>query len=318
MQHATDLTKKSKPNLSSVPPATPNKVRKQERLKQNLIGWAFVAPTVLFVIAFIYYGIFYNAFHSLFSWDGISFEKTYIGFENFGRMFQDPEFYNALKNTGIFTALTVTVQAGLGLVLAYLLHTKGVGRTFFKSVFFFPVVLSPVVLGAAFSQIFDFQFGYINEFLRMVGLGAFEQNWLGDQDVALYSIILINIFQWTGSSMIMYYMAMLAIEREVFEAANIDGAGFWRTLWSVVFPNLKGTTFTLTILGVIGGLKTFDIVWISTQGGPGNSTEVISTYLFRKSMLHQEVGYASAVAIILLAIALSITYFQMRVQKKMD
>jgi raffinose/stachyose/melibiose transport system permease protein len=203
-------------------------------------------------------------------------------------------------------------------VLAYLLHTKGAGRTFFKSVFFFPVVLSPVVLGAAFTQIFDFQFGYINEFLRMIGLGTLEQNWLGDQDVALYAIILINIFQWTGSSMIMYYMAMLAIEREVFEAANIDGAGFWRTLWSVVFPNLKGTTFTLTILGVIGGLKTFDIVWISTQGGPGNSTEVISTYLFRKSMLHQEVGYASAVAIILLAIALGITYFQMRVQKKMD
>ena len=94
---------------------------------------------VLFVIAFIYYGIFYNAYHSLFSWDGISFEKTYIGFENFARMFSDPEFYNALKNTGIFTVLTVTIQAGLGLVLAYLLHTKGVGRTFFKSVFFFPV-----------------------------------------------------------------------------------------------------------------------------------------------------------------------------------
>ncbi|MCT4786631.1 carbohydrate ABC transporter permease [Exiguobacterium aestuarii] len=317
MQQATDLTK-SKPKLTSVPPSAPNPIRKKERMKQNLIGWAFVAPTVLFVIAFIYYGIFYNAYHSLFSWDGISFEKVYVGFENFGRMFKDPEFYNALKNTGIFTVLTVTIQAGLGLVLAYLLHTKGVGRTFFKSVFFFPVVLSPVVLGAAFTQIFDFQFGYINEFLRMIGLGAFEQNWLGDQDVALYAIILINIFQWTGSSMIMYYMAMLAIEREVFEAANIDGAGFWRTLWSVVFPNLKGTTFTLTILGVIGGLKTFDIVWISTQGGPGNSTEVISTYLFRKSMLHQEVGYASAVAVILLAIALGITYFQMRVQKKMD
>ncbi|MCT4798302.1 carbohydrate ABC transporter permease [Exiguobacterium profundum] len=317
MQQATDLTK-SKPKLTSVPPSAPNPIRKKERMKQNLIGWAFVAPTVLFVIAFIYYGIFYNAYHSLFSWDGISFEKVYIGFENFGRMFKDPEFYNALKNTGIFTVLTVTIQAGLGLVLAYLLHTKGMGRTFFKSVFFFPVVLSPVVLGAAFTQIFDFQFGYINEFLRMIGLGAFEQNWLGDQDVALYAIILINIFQWTGSSMIMYYMAMLAIEREVFEAANIDGAGFWRTLWSVVFPNLKGTTFTLTILGVIGGLKTFDIVWISTQGGPGNSTEVISTYLFRKSMLHQEVGYASAVAVILLAIALGITYFQMRVQKKMD
>lgn len=317
MQQATDLTK-SKPKLTSVPPSAPNPIRKKEWMKQNLIGWAFVAPTVLFVIAFIYYGIFYNAYHSLFSWDGISFEKVYIGFENFGRMFKDPEFYNALKNTGIFTVLTVTIQAGLGLVLAYLLHTKGMGRTFFKSVFFFPVVLSPVVLGAAFTQIFDFQFGYINEFLRMIGLGAFEQNWLGDQDVALYAIILINIFQWTGSSMIMYYMAMLAIEREVFEAANIDGAGFWRTLWSVVFPNLKGTTFTLTILGVIGGLKTFDIVWISTQGGPGNSTEVISTYLFRKSMLHQEVGYASAVAVILLAIALGITYFQMRVQKKMD
>ncbi|WP_214799997.1 carbohydrate ABC transporter permease [Exiguobacterium sp. s50] len=317
MQHATELPEEQ-PKLSAVPPQRPDSMKKKAQLKKNLIGWAFVAPTVLFVIAFIYYGIFYNAYHSLFSWDGISFEKTYIGLENFGRMFSDPEFYNALKNTGIFTVLTVTIQAGLGLVLAYLLHTKGVGRTFFKSVFFFPVVLSPVVLGAAFSQIFDFQFGYINEFLRMVGLGAFEQNWLGDQDVALYAIILINIFQWTGSSMIMYYMAMLAIEREVFEAANIDGAGFWRTLWSVVFPNLKGTTFTLTILGVIGGLKTFDIVWISTQGGPGNSTEVISTYLFRKSMLHQEVGYASAVAIILLIIALSITYFQTRVQKKMD
>ena len=143
-------------------------------------------------------------------------------------------------------------------------------------------------------------------------------DWLGDQDVALYAIILINIFQWTGSSMVMYYMAMLTIEKEIFEAAKIDGAGFFRTLWSIVFPNLKGTTFTLSILGVIGGLKTFDLVWITTAGGPGSSTEFISTYLFRKSMLQQEVGYSSAVAIILLTIALLITYFQLRVQKKMD
>jgi len=86
-----------------------------------------------------------------------------------------------------------------------------------KSVFFFPVVLSPVVLGAAFSQIYDFQFGYINEFLRAIGLGSLEQNWLGDPDIALYSVIAINIFQWTGSSMVMYYMAMLTIEKEIFD-----------------------------------------------------------------------------------------------------
>ncbi len=128
MQQATDL-KPLDPRPDGAPPE-PRRTKKQARLKQNLIGWAFVAPTVLFVIAFIYYGIFYNAYHSLFSWDGISFEKTYIGFENFARMFQDPEFYNALKNTGIFTVLTVTIQAGLGLVLAYLLHTKGMGGRF--------------------------------------------------------------------------------------------------------------------------------------------------------------------------------------------
>lgn len=316
-QQELPIKPKAEP-LKPAPRATAPKKKNKGKMKQNMVGWAFVEPIVLFVVAFIYYGIFYNAYNSFFSWDGISFDKAFVGFENYAEMFRDPDFYLSLKNTFIFTILTVTIQAFIGLVLAYFLHTQGPLRTAMKSVFFFPVVLSPVVLGAAFSQIYDFQFGYINEFLRAIGLGSLEQNWLGDPDIALYSVIAINIFQWTGSSMVMYYMAMLTIEKEIFEAAKIDGAGFFRTLWSIVFPNLKGTTFTLSILGVIGGLKTFDLVWITTAGGPGSSTEFISTYLFRKSMLQQEVGFSSAVAIVLLTIALLITYFQLRVQKKMD
>lgn len=292
--------------------------KKQARIKSHVTGFLFITPLLLMVVAFIYYGIFYNATTSLFEWNGISKTKLFVGLENYAELFKDATFYLSLKNTFVFMFFTVLIQSGLGLVLAYLLHTPGKGRIFMRGIFFFPVVLSPVVLGAAFQQIYDFQFGYLNEFFRFIGLELFVLDWLGNGSIALYSIIAINIYQWMGASLVMYFTAMLAIPKEVFEAAKLDGAGFWRTLFSIVFPNVKGITFTLTILGAIGALKTFDIVWISTKGGPGTSTEFISTYLFRKSLLHSEVGYASAIAMILLTIALIITVIQVKIQNKTE
>ncbi|WP_248930479.1 carbohydrate ABC transporter permease [Paenibacillus hamazuiensis] len=284
-------------------------------MNQKLHRWLntlYIGPIFLFLGVFIFYSLFDTFKTSLYKWNGFSEDKTFIGLGNFAQLFADPIFYQAIRNTLVYMVLTIGVQMVLGLLIALLLKTNVLLKTLYKIVFFLPVVLSHSVVSYVFRHIYDANDGSLNRALEAAGLGALAPSWLADPDIALYAIIVINIWAWTGFSFVMYYAALTLIDKELYEAAKIDGAGPVRTIIGITFPLLRSTHFSLIILGVIGSLKQFDYVFLTTGGGPGRSTELLSTYIYKKAILEYNAGYSSAMAVILLVIALLLTAVQLR------
>lgn len=277
----------------------------------------YVLPVVILSGLFIYYCIAFTVWASFTNWDGLSDQMGFLGMKNYTKLL-DPSsvFWVALRNTLIFLVVTVVIQAGLGLLLAVILKERMRGSNFFKAIFFLPISMAPVIIAAIFRIIMDPNVGSINEALRALHLGFLAQTWLGDPHIALFSICAINIFEWMGYSMVIYYAGLLSIPDEVYEAAKLDGAGFWTTLFKVTVPMLSGTTNTLIVLGIVGSLKTFDIVMLTTGGGPGRSTEFLATYLYKLGIQQFNGGLSAAVGVLVLVVAVVLSLGQMAVAKR--
>ncbi len=282
------------------------------KIGRRLQPYLFILPVTIVSGVFIYYLIAFTLRASFTDWDGLSPTMNSVGFKNYARLFAHGSvFWTALKNNLIFMVVTVVVQAVLGLLLAVILKEKLPGSNFFKVVFFLPIAMAPVIIAAIFRIIMDPTVGAINETLRQLHLGFLAQSWLGDPKIALYSICAINIFEWMGFSMVIYYAGLLAIPQELYEAAQLDGCGFWNTLFHVTIPQLSGTTNTLIVLGIVGSLKTFDIVIQTTGGGPGRSTEFLNTYLYKLGIQQFNGGLSAAVGVMVLVIAVILSILQM-------
>jgi raffinose/stachyose/melibiose transport system permease protein len=270
---------------------------------------------ILFLI-FIVYPVFFNLFISFHEWNGIDLERMFIGFFNYRKLFTDPILLIILRNFIIFAGLTISIQALLGMIFAAYffrgLRLSGLYRT----LIYLPVVATPAIIGSIFSKILETNLGDLNTLLRSAGLGFLAQQWLALPRWALVSITGINIWQWTGYSMLVYYANMLNIPEEVYEAATIDGAGQVQQFFRISFPMLRGAHFTLVILGTLGSLKCFDLPYILTKGGPNHATEFFSTYIYQKSFELFDQGGSSALVILMFLIALVITAVQMKLYNK--
>ena len=279
------------------------------RVNRNWLNYLYLVPIVAFVGGLIYYAIYYTAEVSLFDWNGISPERTFIGLENYWDIVRDPVFHKILLNTIVFAGLTIFIQMALGLLIAVLLKFSVILKTVYKVIFFLPVVTAPAISSFVFRRIYSAD-GELNQALSAIGLGGLTQVWLADPKLALFSVAAINIWHWTGFSFLLYFAALTMIDRSIYEAALLDGASFFQMLRYVTLPLLKATHITLIILGVIGALKTFDVVYLTTGGGPGRATELMATYIFKKSIVEFDAGYAAALSIVLLLLALVITAVQ--------
>lgn len=286
--------------------------------RNRFVPYLYLAPILIISGLFIYYCIGFTFFASFTDWDGIGKEMNFIGLANYAKLFKDNSFRIALTNNLLFFVGTVFVQAALGLLIAVLVKFKLRGSNLYKSVFFLPIAMAPTIIASIFRIILDPNFGSINVALRAMGLDFLAKPWLGDVRYALFAIIVVNIFQWMGFSMITYYAGLLAISDDVYEAATIDGAGFFRTLWSITIPLLKSTTSVLIVLGIVGSLKTFDIVMLLTRGGPGRSTEFLNTFLYKKAIEEFQGGYSAAIGVMILIIALILSMLQLKLSKEAD
>jgi raffinose/stachyose/melibiose transport system permease protein len=175
--------------------------------------------------------------------------------------------------------------------------------------------MAPAIIAAIFRIILNPTLGELNNFFRSLHLDFFAVAWLGDPRFALLSIIVVNIFQWMGFSMITYYASLMALPEDVYEASVVDGAGFWRTLFLITIPMLRPTTNILIILGIVGSLKTFDIVMLLTKGGPGRSTVFLNTYLYENALNNFKGGYAASIGVMILIIALLMSFLQIVLSK---
>ncbi len=277
--------------------------------------YLYVLPVVVLSGLLIYYSIGYTAWASLTDWNGLR-RMNFIGLDNYVNLFHDRTFWTALRNNLLFLVVTVGVQAVLGLLVAVISKERLPGSNIFKAVFFLPISMAPAIIATVFKYMLEANYGSLNTTLRTLGIIGPDTviQWLG-ADLGVWSIIVINIFQWMGFSMMIYFAGLMAIPEDLYEAASLDGAGWWRQLFSVTIPSLRGTTNLLIVLGIVGSLKTFDIVWLTTGGGPGVSTQFLSTFLYTERSTRQA-GYASAIGMVILVIAFVLAMAQVKIANR--
>jgi multiple sugar transport system permease protein/raffinose/stachyose/melibiose transport system permease protein len=229
------------------------------------------------------------------------------------RAFSDPVFWRVLRNMFYWGAITIPVQMLLGGSIAYLIerHTAR-SRTFFRVMFFLPVVTSVSVVSIVWAQMYAPYYGIVQEYLKYIGVQLTIAP-LGEPGTAIFALILVNIWQWTGFSMIMYIAGINNIPSELFDAALIDGAHGWNLAVRIVVPLLSPVTRSLLLLGVIGTLQTFPIVHLMTGGGPDHASEIFGTYIFKQGFVIGDSGYSSALSVLVLFLALALSVLQIAV-----
>ena len=247
-------------------------------------------------------------------WNGIS-DMTFIGFDNFKRLFQEPLFWSSVKNNIYVVLASVLGQIPIALFIALLLNRKLKGVRIFRTIGFLPVVLSTVVISLTWSLIYNSKNGMLNELLRTVGLDGLTQNWLGDTKWTMFAVIVTIIWQFIGLYLIIFLAALQNIPEEVLEAAKMDGASEWITTFKITIPMIWSTIVVAVILCISGSLKTFDLIYVMTNGGPAHSTEVMALYMFNETFSKLNYGYGSAVSVFIFFFSLILIFIATKVLK---
>ena len=282
---------------------------------QRLIPYIFLIPTIVVMVIFIYIPIIQNLVFSLYDWSAINPVWKFVGLGNYQELFQDPIFWKSFVNNLLFALISVAVQVFAALFLAAVLESgvfPFVFSNFFRTALFLPSVLAVTVIGFTWQLLYNPTIGLINQLLRAFGLNAWTHAWLGEETTAIFSVIAVSQWQWTGYIMILFIVAIQAISKELFEAAMLDGATAWQQFVHVTVPAVKETTLVMMAITVIGAFKVFDIVWVMTAGGPNNASEVLGSYMYRSAFRLDEMGYASTIATVILVITLCLTIVQLR------
>tara|TARA_R110002074_G_scaffold5713_1_gene27640 strand:- start:306 stop:1238 length:933 start_codon:yes stop_codon:yes gene_type:complete len=297
----------------AAPPTTSAPARSYwQRNQQTLAPWLFLAPGILFFAFYVIYPVFQSFNLSLYAWDGLG-EAEYVGLRNYEDLyyeFQDGDaFYTSLKNNLIWLVLYL-LAIPAGLFIALFLNQTVTGIRLYKSLFFFPFVISQVVVGLVFTWFYDPAFGILNVVLGWVGMGPI--NVLGNEYTVTYGIILAGLWPQTAYCMILYLTGLNAVNPEQIEAGRLDGAKGLRMLWHVVLPQLRPATFIAFVVTIIGALRSFDLISIMTGGGPFGSSRVLAYYMFEVALSEYgfRMGYGAAIAVVLFAIMMVfIAYF---------
>lgn len=284
-----------------------------------LAGYGLVLPT-LFLFLFLTVYPFFNAFYiSLTQWDGFT-EPIFVGLKNFRNLFADKMVWQTLQNNLVFMVFTCTIKVTLGFIIAMFLKEKFFGNTFFRAIFFMPVIMSFVAIGLLWNYIFNPNYGLINSVLFALGIMS-PQNpitWTGDPNLAMMCVIIVDIWRWTGYHVVLFMAGLSTIPSELYEAAMVDGASDWNKTRYITIPQMRGMILTNLIFCLTGALSVFDLIYTMTGGGPYNKTKVIAIYTYEISFgSKNQFGYATSINILLFFIILIITTFLIRAMNKM-
>lgn len=271
-----------------------------------------VFPLILYAI-FMGYPIVRTVILSVYKWDGISPEQIYVGLANYVEIFKDPSFMTTLANNLKWAVLTLILPVGGGLLLAVALHSgKIYFPTFFRTLFFLPATMSLVTIGIMYALILNPAFGALNEVLQFMGLGVLVQDWLGNPDIAIYTLILIFGWYYIGLPMILFYAGIGEIPFELYETAILEGANGWQILREVTMPLLRPVTIVVVAQAVIQSLKAFDLVMTMTRGGPYSSTSVLGYYMYKQTFWTSHYGIGAATSTVILVLSSIFAIFYLR------
>jgi multiple sugar transport system permease protein len=290
------------------------KITKEKR--ENLTGILFVSPMLIGVSVLVLLPIFATFALSFADWSFITplSQLKWVGFDNFTRLFEDTVFLKSLRNNAIFV-LTVPICMAISLLIAVTIDRNVYLKGFFKVAFFMPYISSVVAIAVVWQVLFHPSQGPINQVLMSLGIEN-PPLWIADPNFALISIMIIQIWISIGFNMIIYLAGLQSIPRDLYEAADIDGANAWVKFRHITLPMISPTSFFLFITGIISTFKVFDLIAVLTKGGPMNSTSMIVWNLYDTAFVNLKIGYASAMAVVLFIVVFGITVFQWIGQKK--
>ncbi|WP_310188180.1 sugar ABC transporter permease [Bacillus sp. 3255] len=287
--------------ISEANPVTAPVIKGKTKHFEKLITiWLFLTPALLIYAVYILYPIVGTLNYSLYDWKGGA-EKTFIGLDNYFRLLADSVFWHSLWNNIKVILASVFLQIPLGLIMALMLFAPIKGRRFFQTIYFMPFLMSTVAIGLLWVFMFDPLNGAVN---RLISLFGFEYvAWLSEEKTAMTAILIVTVWQYAPFYMILFKAAIVGIPEDLYEAASIDGANAVKRFMHITFPLLVPTIVTSSTLAIVGSLKSFDIFYIMTGGGPNNSTELLGTYMYKQAFIHFNMGYGSSIAFMMFLLA---------------
>ncbi|WP_239615063.1 carbohydrate ABC transporter permease [Cohnella mopanensis] len=288
-------------------------------LRKHWKGYAFLIPIFIVLGTFKYIPFFNAVKMSFYDWNGANV-KEFIGLDNFVRLFHDDTFYASLKNIGIFTVSGMLIQLTVPLIAAVLVfHVKNMKlQNMLKVWFVIPLVIPSIVIYLTWQWIFAGEYGVLNQFLEAIGLDSWTHAWLGESKTAIWSIIFVN-FPWIGGITFLLYLAgLMSISSELFEVAKLDGMNAWQRFLRLELPLVRSQVKLVMVLTIIQQIQSFENILVLTNGGPGDTTISPALYLYTKGFSYSEMGYASAIGLVLFIILLLLTLINNKFVKNTD
>ena len=302
-------------NQAAIPALAGKHKMSKAAKREAAVGYLYLMPNFIGFLIFTAIPIIAGFIISFTDFNG--FNGTFVGLANYAKLFRDTQFKSAFVNNIVYSAVSVPITILFALLFALALNRKMIGADFFKTIYFFPNLTSMVAVGCVGMLLFMPANGPVNNMLRAFGVA--EQNlpqWFFSTKTAMATVIILVVWKQAGYYMIMFMGGLKSIPNHLYEAARLDGADSWHVFWNVTWPMLSPTTFMVTILCFIYSFQVFDIINVTTQGGPGRATSVLVFRIYKEAFKNWKMGYASAIAYVLFIIILIITLIQWRGQKK--
>ena len=286
--------------------------RRPPQWRKALVAYSFIAPNFLGFTIFTLGPIAFSFALAFIHWDG-SNPITFAGLDNFWHLFSDSAFKVAFWNTILYTLLSVPLTMACALGLAILLNQKIPGRNFLRTAMFFPYVASLVAVAVVWNMLFNPEMGPVNMLLYTMGIDPRHlPRWAADKNWAMLTVVLFGVWKSMGYYMVIYLAGLQGINRDLYEAASIDGAGAWQKFFYITLPQLGPTSLFVSVMLTIQSFKVFDQIYLLTQGGPGTSTLVLVYHIYNEAFISWDLGYSSMVALVLFLVVLVVTILQFR------
>ncbi len=277
-------------------------------------GFWFVLPALIVYVVFFGLPFAATIWLSFTEWNGVGV-PDFSGLSNYARLATDSAMWAALGNNMIWVVIGTVVPVVVGLILSVMLWSDARGSMAYRTIFFLPVVLSPVVIGIIWMWIYNPLFGLLNVSLRGIGLGDWAIGWLGEPETALYAVLVTAIWSYVGFCIVVLFAGLQKVDPELVAAARIDGANARQRFLNVIVPQIRPVLTMVIVYTVIGGFNVFDVVWVMTQGGPNNSTEVIATYTYEVAFRANQYGYGATLSMVMSLVALLAAWITMRMRR---
>ncbi|MDD3173987.1 MAG: sugar ABC transporter permease [Herbinix sp.] len=282
---------------------------------RKITPYLYMIPGVLMVLVFVYIPVFVNFAYSFFRLASYSAGQTFVGFDNYRRFFTDDVFPIILRNNMLYCIISLVIQVGFGTIVALLLESKIAGKfkNTYRNIYYLPALISLTAVGLMFTFIYEPNIGFLNNILKTFSLPT--GTWLGDSKMAIFCIIAMSQWQFTGYITLLMVVAFQNISTDFIEAAEIDGAGPIRRALSILLPLAKEQLLVCIIITIIGAFKLYTEVYATTSGGPGNNSQVLGLYLYQQAFLHDDLGMAAVTGVFIFVITVVLSIVQIKITR---